>query len=195
MYSSLVEAGGVELTDSEIEEKMRLPSHRHIVLVRNPYSRLASFFSDKLRTNLRRNEGEWSCEAGEWQFCQRIMFRLAKVNQDDPFNIIRDALLDITFESFVEYLPKIVWENHLVPQVNVLYIAQEYIGNICEKYKMESNIDEFWKIIGIKNPPHANKSFECPDVYQLSAHHLEIINEIYKHDFIYFGYEMLDNKA
>lgn len=195
MYSSLVEAGGVELTDSEIEEKMRLPDRRHIVLVRNPYARLASFFSDKFRTNLRRNEGEWSCEAGEWQFCQRIMFRLAKVNQDDPFNIIRDALLNITFESFVDYLPKIAWENHLTPQVDILYIGDVFIGDICNKYKMESDVDEFWKTISVNYPPHANKSFECPDIYRLSARHLEIINEIYKHDFVYFGYEMLNNKA
>lgn len=191
MYSSLGDAGLIEIEDRQLIEIAKIPNFRHLVLIRNPYKRLTSFFADKLRTNLRRAAGEWHCDSGEWQYCQRIFFPLAGVTQDDSFNTIRDGLLSITFEEFVESLPVISWENHLKPQVNLLNENVLGLVDTHEIFRMETDIEIFWDLISVVDPPHSNKSNEAPDIQNLEKEHIEIINNEYKNDFLRFNYELM----
>lgn len=191
MYSSLSDAGLIEIEDQKLIEMTKILNFRHLVLIRNPYNRLTSFFADKLRTNLRREAGEWHCDSGEWQFCQRIFFPLAGVRQDDSFNTIRDGLLSITFEEFVESIPVISWENHLKPQVNLLKGNVLTIVNNYEIFRMETDIENFWNLIGITNPPHSNKSNGAPDIKILGKEHIEIINNEYSDDFSRLNYDLI----
>ena len=173
----------MEISDSSLADRLATPKTRHLLAVRNPYLRLASFFADKLRQDLQRR-------SGEWQYCQRIFFSFVGVAEHDSFSTIRTALLGISFEDFIDYLP-LVQEDHLTPQCTLLKAAGRDLEAVTEIFRIETHAGEFWQNVGVKAPPHANKTSSQPDPFGLARGRLDIVNRIYSGDFSQLGYAMV----
>lgn len=187
MYSSMVECGALQEID-ELEfaslaaERVQGPGLRHLMAVRDPYRRLASFFADKLRRNLQR-------DSGSWQFSQLIFFPLVGASLDDPFEAARDALLGISFDSFVDFLPIVCGNGHLRPQVGLLHSAGLALQPHTQIFPIETASPRLWEEIGVEGPPRANRSEALPDLTTLTRQRLDIIQAVYADDFSSFGYE------
>lgn len=188
MYSSMVESDALEeIDDAEFRllatERVRGPGLRHIMAVRDPYGRLASFFADKLRRNLQRN-------SGSWQFSQLIFFPLVGVSADGPFEAARDALLGISFDAFIDFLPIVCGNGHLRPQVSLLSAEGLDLRPHTEIFPIETASSHLWQAIGVERPPRANRSEALPDLTMLTRQRLDIVQTVYADDFSSFGYDL-----
>lgn len=188
MYSSMMaiptlrEIGELEFTSKAADALGR--NEQLLMAVRNPYARLSSFFADKLRHNLEREEGSW-------QFSQLMFFPLVGVTVNDSFAAIKQALQSISFEAFIDYLPH-VWRNgHLRPQAELLRAGQLDLALHTCYFPIETDGSKFWSHLGISEPPQMNTTFSRFDSLTLSRARLDSINDIYADDFAAFGYEML----
>lgn len=187
MYSSFVETGLLEEVREApfaalFAERCREPGFRHLVAVRNPYARLASFFADKLRRALVRPDAPW-------QFSQIMFFPLVGVSFEDSDQAKRDALLAISFEAFIDFLPQIWGNGHLRPQVMLLYVEGMDLRPYTKVFPIETEREQLWQALGISSPPWTNYSRDLPDLSGLSRERLDLINSIYANDFASFGYE------
>ncbi len=182
MFSSLIACDLEEIGDARLASLLETGRFRHVMAVRDPYARLASFFSDKLRHDLRRS-------AGEWQYCQRIFFPLVGVDASDSFTEVREALLGISFDEFIDFLPQ-VREDHLTPQGALLTAKNLDLSPVTSIFRIEVEASGFWDLVGVKDPPHANRTPSSADPLTLSRERLDIVNSIYADDFIRLGYEM-----
>jgi len=187
MYSSLVESGALrEIDDATFGEQARglRPDRgpRHLMPVRDPYSRLSSFFADKLRRNLPRSPSDW-------QFCQLVFLPLLGLQFSAPFETAVDELRAVSFDRFIELLPMASSNGHLRPQAALLRSGDFDLGPCTELLPIETQAARLWSALGITQPPSANRSDFRPDAAALSRERLEIVNAIYAEDFDRFGYE------
>jgi hypothetical protein len=182
MYSSIAKSGVTYLDESAFALRMRQRRYKHVVLVRNPYTRLASFFADKLRKSVRGN-------SGHWQLSQQIFFPFIGVSLEDPPETVREAMLGISLERFVELIPSLR-DDHLLPQSALLDVKERHLHCETQMLRMEHDLDRLWSLLGVECPPHLNKSSEQPDLLSLSAEHRSIVNDFYRTDFLSFGYRM-----
>ncbi len=186
MYSTMVgtevlrEIGEVEFIIKAA--KKLLHQERLLIAVRNPYARLASFFADKLRRDLER-------EDGGWQFSQVIFFSLVNVTADDSFETIRSRLGSISFEAFVDYLPQVRMNGHLRPQADLLRAGDLDLVSHSTAFQVETDLQRLWAHLGIRRPQRKNATFSHFDPAILSQQRLDLINEVYLSDFESFGYE------
>lgn len=181
MYSSFVESSLGSINEDDFSLKLKSGAYSHFMAVRDPYARLASFFADKLRESVERN-------VGEWQPSQKIFFPFIGVAVGDPLRKVRDALLGISFDEFVDYLPHLR-EEHLVTQSNLFEAGGIDLKPLTRIFRIETEVARLWRLLGIEEPPHANKTSMRPDVLSLSRERLDVVNEIYSIDFLNFGYQ------
>ena len=187
MYSSLVSTGRLDEignADFAALAAERGPGLRHLMAVRDPYARLASFFADKLRQDLERS-------SGRFQFCQIIFFPLIDLPRDASFETARDALLAISFDAFIDFLPSICADRHLQPQVALLEAAGLDLRPFTRTFRVETEAALFWQAIGVPRPPWSNRSRTLPDLGTLTRDRLDIVNSVYADDFDCFGYDRL----
>jgi len=187
MYSSFVESGLEEIDGPAFAAiaatRARDPGFRHLMAVRDPYARLASFFADKLRRDLERN-------SGAWQFCQMIFFPLLGIGLGDGFETVRDALRSISFEGFIDMLPRVCGNGHLRPQVNLLAVEGLDLKACTRIFPIETEAERLWTCLGIARPPRANSSEALPSLESLRRDQLDLVNTLYAEDFESFGYAM-----
>lgn len=189
MYSSLVKTGlfdeiGNAAFAALAAERCRGRGIRHLMAVRDPYARLASFFADKLRQDLERS-------SGRFQFCQIIFFPLIGLPRDASFEDARDALRAITFDAFIDFLPRIGADRHLQPQAGLLDAAGSDLRSCTRIFRAETEAAMFWQAIGVERPPWSNRSRTLPSIKTLTRDRLDIINSVYAADFACFGYDRL----
>lgn len=182
MYSSIAKSGVTYLDESAFNLRVMQPRYRHVMLVRNPYTRLASFFADKLRKSVEGN-------IGYWQPCQHIFFPFVGVSAHDPPEKVQEALLAISIERFVELLP---WlrDDHLLPQSALFNVKERHLHCVTQVFRMEHDVNRLWSLLGVECPPHLNKSSAQPDLLSLSPRDRSIVNHLYREDFLSFGYRM-----
>lgn len=168
---------------------------RHVFLVRNPYSRVISFFQDKFRYNLTR--GRKGRRYPGWQRSQKIFFPYLDVNKCDSYEVIVEKLASFNFNDLLDLLPKVYHEDfHMIPQCQVkikerrlslpVFLFSEIIKfedqEAVKKMAVEFNLD-----LSIKKNTTSEQKIEDwfnPEMYA-------IINKIYKQDFKSFEYEMV----
>ena len=189
MYSSLVETGRLDEIGNAAfaalaAERCRGGGIHHLMAVRDPYARLASFFADKLRQDLERS-------SGRFQFCQIIFFPLINLPRDANFEQARDALRAISFDAFIDFLPRICADQHLQPQAGLLDAAGVDLGSCTRIFRVETEAAMFWQAIGVPRPPWSNRSRTLPSVKTLTRERLDIVNSVYAADFTCFGYDRL----
>ncbi|HYD50094.1 MAG TPA: sulfotransferase family 2 domain-containing protein [Terriglobales bacterium] len=189
MYSSLAQQPELEpLHDAEAWTRYWLtPGVERFCLVRDPYDRLVSFYTDKLRT-----APKTARKAG-WQHCQRIFFADLALAEEMPDDQIAERLRAVTFEEFLALLPRLYRKDpHLWPQARSLtyragplplpapsgtILKMEAAAEVCERLALDPTI-------------HVNRTeHDDPHALFRSAGYA-IANRIYRNDFKRYGYAL-----
>ena len=167
-------------------------SYNQYLLVRNPYDRVVSCFSDKFRRSpLRREEEEG------WQSSQILAFSFIGLKGNEDFEEIRSRLLSFEFRDFIKMLPQVYRkECHYFPQyfMNHPRIKKHIAGpriRFKKVYKIESDLHVAAEDIDLDFAVRTQKSEHGPSEEYFDDETLGIINSIYQCDF-QFGYDMIE---
>jgi hypothetical protein len=194
MYSTLSRQAGLEKLPPRSLYVCRLwldTRLRHYMLVRDPYARLASFYSNKIAETGRRVAG-----GHRWQLCQRIFFPHVGVSGDeDPLEI--DARLKaLPFERFVGLLERVAWlDHHLIPQAESRWrrVRGTRFGvrlPVHRFLKMESDLDCLRSVLRLDLTIRENAS-ETRAVDALFTPQMRaVVQRVYERDFVELGYPM-----
>ena len=194
-----------------IKFKSQQSQKQTIMLVRNPYSKLTSFFEDKFRQHPSMSAAkriEYSDERG-WQACQRIFFPYLKLETDHDL-AIAERLKNTSFVQFMTWLPSVYQQDeHLLPQVRAIDFSMPLLSladdsAIAKTVKINFHLDRIIKfehlerdymqqelaldLSQIRNENKRHQSWQ--DYYQFPAL-IEIVNRLYRDDFIRFDYPYL----
>ena len=181
-----------ELVLHNLGQQVKAPWLGHFFIVRNPYTRLESFFRDKFRqdpvTKLRTYD--------ELQRCQRSFCADLQIAPTDAPQAIREKLIGLSFAQFVHLLPKVYQQDgHLHPQVQMT--TMRFRGAAVQLHfdrvlKIESVADRAYlqNVLAIDLSAKVNNTKQVawsspwqPTLYAL-------VNELYQADFTTFQYEM-----
>lgn len=150
------------------------------VLGRNPYSRLESFYRDKLHKDLGLDK--------KLVRSQKIFYKPLGIKSNDTKDSIIKRLSEITFEEFIDLLPQVYMKNrHLHPQTLIFKNRKN-----VHKLKLEDDNDmEFMNnVLGINTQMKANSTSKAKFDLKWNSKMFEIVNQLYNDDFYYFGYEI-----
>ena len=157
----------------------------HFFVVRNPYTRLESFFKDKFRqdpvTKARTYE--------QLQRCQRFFCAYLQIDPADSAMTIREKLLSLSFEQFVQLLPTVyLQDGHLHPQVRMMTIRFRGAPiqlNFDRVLKIESAADMAYLqdelAVDVSQPINNTRQVKWSSPWQPKLY--AVVNELYKADF------------
>ncbi len=176
MYSTLKKSRGLKKLKEELIWLYR--PRVNYVIGRNPYTRLESFFRDKLNKSLNNSQ--------KWTRNQKIFFKPLGLSCKNTHQEKYDALNRLTFEDFIQLLPVVYMKNrHLHPQVKIF----KNLRNV-HKLKLESQADlQFMKDeLEIDTEIRANKTDQKQFDFEWTREMWDIVNELYSEDFDFFDY-------
>ena len=168
------------------------PRLSHFLVVRNPYTRLESFFKDKFRQDpvvrLRTYD--------QLQRCQRLFCAYLQIVPADSPMTIREKLLSLSFEQFVQLLSTVyLQDGHLHPQIQMTTIrfrGAPLLLNFARVFKLESATDmadlQAKLAIDVSQPINHTHQVKWSSPWQPDLY--AVVNELYKADFETFQYEM-----
>ena len=166
--------------------------------VRDPYQKAISFYKDKFQ-KIPQN-ADFS-KGFKWEKPQRVFFPLMGLSIKSNSNEeIQQALLNTSFDDFVQLLAKCYWlDEHVHPQHWILnhpnYLLLKDLGIAPKRlsiFKMDraEDMEAFALGTGFDFSQRANSTGKIKPPPSISPKSLEIINSIYKQDFDSYGYEM-----
>jgi hypothetical protein len=168
--------------------------NRHLMFVRNPYSRLVSAWADKFLAYPRKLGQEGFVG---WQRVQRSYLQHAGFLDGASDEEIRDALLATSFPEFVNQLPAIYWrDEHLQPQYWAMSIRYKglipilplRVDQIIRVEQMDASAlrDELGiDVVGVR----LNATEHTPADELFTPELRSIARRIYRRDFEKLGYE------
>jgi len=150
------------------------------VLGRDPYSRLESFYRDKLNKDLGIDK--------KLVRSQKIFLPHVGLNRWSKKKDVVEKLGAIDFPDFIELLPKVYMKNrHLHPQVKIFQGIESPVKlRIEDKESMETLQSTF----GIDTTLRVNKTNREQFILEWTPEMYRIVNDLYKDDFEFFGYGM-----
>jgi len=167
---------------------------RHILFVRNPYSRMISFFQDKFRYNLER--GRKGRRYHGWQPPQKIFFPHLGINKSDSYETIKEKLAMLKFDDVIALLPIVYRRDfHVMPQCKIKIKEKVFslpsvffneVIKIEDQEALKRMAVEFKLDLSIKKNVTSVQKIEDwfdPKTYA-------IINKLYQQDFKSFKYQM-----
>jgi len=181
------------------EELDKFLNSKKILLVRNPYDRLESFYRDKLQVN---PKSVSFTNEFKWQDCQYLLLNIIferKGAYSATFELERDTLMGVSFDEFVSnYLPFVFQkEPHLVPQVlsffyvdnkkNILDIEYDEVFKIDDKEDLILLRDKFKIDTSINKNVTKNRGV----LLTWSSFTRAIVNDLYKLDFESLNYSLI----
>ena len=126
MYSSL------NHTDSLVEIKYKkflflkiinIFKVKHYLLVRNPYTRIVSFYKNKFQGISKR---AFNREFFQFEYSQKLFFTHLNINSDDTNDVIASKLCSLSFVDFIRLLPQYYQrDHHMHPQNRVFYFKKK----------------------------------------------------------------------
>ncbi len=172
---------------------------KHYLLVRNPYTRIISFYKDKMQqlTKMQLNKTSF-----EFQDAQKMFFTSLNIDSNDSKDVIISKLSNTSFVDFIRLLPNhYLKDSHTHLQGKAFFQKKRRFYSSLTSYIFKFKI----QIIKIENLEKMNifakkidldmslkknstQSIETPN---LTPETIKIINKIYYDDFTLFGYEML----
>jgi len=164
----------------------------HFLIVRDPYTRLESFFKDKFRQDpvvtLRGYD--------QLQRCHRFFCSYLRIDPADSPMTIREKLLRLSFEQFVHLLPTVyLLDGHLHPQVNIMTIRFRG-APIQLKFNRILQIESAADLAYLQDELAIDVSKKINNTNQVAwspPWHPDlraVVNDLYKADFATFQYEM-----
>ena len=175
MYSSMREQTHLKKVKSFRLYFSKKPKY---VIGRKPYTRLESFYRDKLNKDLDKTS--------YWLRSQKIFFKPLGIKKSDSIEKKYTSLKKITFPEFIRFLPEVHMNNrHLHPQ----YIIFKKL-KVEKKFKMESkeNRDFIETELKLDLSQKVNTTEKAKFDLQWTDEMYKIVNEVYKEDFDYFNY-------
>lgn len=157
---------------------LRLSSKPKYVIGRNPYTRLESFYRDKLNKDLDQTD--------YWLRSQKIFFKPLEIKKSASIEKKYTALKNISFQEFIHFLPEVYMNNrHLHPQYKIFKNLK-----VEKKFKMESEKDKHFieENLKLDLSKKANTTEKAKFDLQWNDAMYKIVNELYKDDFEYFNY-------
>ena len=190
--------------------KSQQSQKKTIMLVRNPYSKLISFFEDKFRRypNLSSTlRAKYTSNSDGWQNCQKIFFPHLKIGFQATDREISHRLYSTSFEEFITYLSIVYQQDeHLLPQIRIIdfvMFIQSLNNNssIGQPIKIKLNLDRIIKFehleqdyikrelnIDLNIVHNKNHSPQPWENYYSSSTILATVNRLYQDDFERFNY-------
>lgn len=165
----------------------------HYLLVRNPFTRLESFFREKLRSKVALITSKET--PYRIKLHQRIFFRFAKIKEDEPDYVKKEKLENFSWNQFISALPKVYrLDAHLRPQSKILNPTIRHILPVKIYYdrifKIENSDDmNDLSNLGINLSIKANRTSKENSEICWNHHMIELVQNIYKDDFLNFKYD------
>jgi hypothetical protein len=166
---------------------------KYIMLVRNPYKRVESYFKEKLRQKVKMVFAE---KPYGLKRHQEIFYPYIGVKPSDSMEAKVAGLLNFSFNDFVARIPDVYKrEDHLAPQTHnfsrtLFGIKRTMKMNRCvhveNKEEMEWLANYFELDLSIRAN---NSSSEDNEMIEWNDKSIEIVKALYKMDFETFGYD------
>ena len=163
-------------------------------LVRNPYDRVRSLFSDKFRKEPRRiHKPEFY-----WQGCHQVLFPYLDLTGAASDNEKAEAFLNFSFADFLKLLPA-VWtkEAHYHPQH--FSTALRWRGRywpvrwpVTHVFRMETDLPAFAERTRVDIGTRRNPAPPSPECNTWTPEMRRIVNSLYRRDFQHYHYEQAD---
>ena len=158
---------------------LQLSSKPKYVIGRNPYTRLESFYRDKLNKDLD--------QTSYWLRSQKIFFKPLGIKKSASIDEKYQALKAISFSEFIHLLPEVYMNNrHLHPQYKIFKNLK-----VAKKMKMEMQADRDFveQKLKLDLSKKVNTTEKAKFDLQWDQAMNEIVNQLYKLDFEYFNYK------
>lgn len=167
---------------------LRDHSRQTFLLMRSPYDRVISCFMDKFRLHPQ----NWHRDGFRWQHCQKLLFPFCDIQGNTDNEAIADRLLRLSFDDFLEILPRIYRRNaHYHPQnwqrilrCGPLILAtwpSVQILNI-ESAEHRLRIPDIDWTVKYNATSHIDRDFELSETAKIT------IQRLYGKDFVLGGY-------
>jgi hypothetical protein len=165
----------------------------YIMLVRNPYYRVESYFREKLRQKVKRVLSVDKPYILKRH--QEIFYPFLGIKKDDSNEVKVEALLSLEFNDFISLLPKVYEiEDHLAPQTYNFtrsVIGFKRIMKMNRYIHVENRQEMAWlsDYLKLDFSLRVNSSLEESNNDLIwSSQSIEIVKKLYREDFRVFGY-------
>lgn len=160
-------------------------------LIRNPYDRFLSLFSDKFRNQPKIYEDR----NFKWQPVHKLVMPYLNLKTSDSNEKKAVAFLDMSIDNFCEILPEIyLKDGHLSPQkysASLRILNFRYVPiRMSKYYKIENHKGKISDVIGIDFSKKRNVSNSEDLNKEFTAEAIQIINQLYADDFELGAYDI-----
>jgi len=169
----------------------------YIMLVRNPYLRVESYFREKLRQKVRRvfdQENPYILKRHQEIFYPYIGLKVA-----DSLDRKAEGLLNFSFRDFVLKIPDVcLKEDHLAPQTHnfsrrILGIERTMKMNRFVHVENQAEMAWLANHLGLDLSIHVNSSLsENDETIRWDNESMQVVKSVYTRDFEIMGYDMND---
>jgi len=165
----------------------------YVMLVRNPYKRLESFFKEKLRQKVKM---VFDDDPYILKRHQEVFYSYLKIKSSDPLEVKAAALLKLTFKEFIMNVRDVYKiEDHISPQT--LNFSRSLMGvnrvMRMNKYVHLENADEMkWlaDYFKLDLSIRINTTHEIDDAIEWDDESISVVKEIFRKDFDTFSYSV-----
>ena len=187
---------------ASISKRLAISKLRCVVVVRNPYDRVTSFYKDKfVRAEDYRLWMQGQGMSQSWQQSTQLFFPYLGLDSSMDPKSVSERLSVVTFEEFMEILPKVyLQDGHLTPQYlagafsfrflsyRISFRLPLYVERI---YKMESleDIESLSKDFQLELKTKVNTTEKVEESITWTPSSIKTVKRLYARDFKRFGYE------
>ncbi len=164
-------------------------SYKRHLIVRNPYNRFLSLFSDKFRKQPQRIlDGLHS-----WENVHICLFSHLNIKQSDSDKTIASKFFEMSISDFIKLIPLVISEDeHFMPQTATkqfrLFDRFPINLRINGFFRIEDQQAELTKLTGIDFGVKKNTSNSKRLKDKLSEKDFLVLNKFYKNDFLLGNY-------
>lgn len=177
-----------KLLNSRIRSKSALDLY---LLVRNPYERLVSFFTEKF---IRRPKGQIENPHLAWQDSQKVFFHQLGIHDSFSEEVKVNRFLKTSFSDFVAMVPRVYrHDSHLHPQCWLQWVRIKgmplFQPNISRVIRIDTEEKSFLSEQLQLDMTIKTNATDHPSYSQMcTAQDFAIMNSVYATDFEQFGY-------
>ena len=167
-------------------------NYKRYVIVRNPYYRFLSLFSDKYRKQPQRIlDGLHS-----WENVHKCLFPYLNIKPADPDKTIALKFLDMTISEFIKLLPLVInADQHFMPQTATKQFRLFDIFPVSIRingfFRIEDQLVELSGLTAIDFGIKKNTSNSKQLKDKLSQKDLLVLNKLYGNDFLLGNYTIM----
>ena len=175
--------------------KLKHPFSEHLMMVRNPYEKLISFYKDKFRLD---PVERLSIPGKQPQDAQAIFLPYLGIDTSHPREQIQQILLNVSFDTMIKLLPKVFYKNdHLHPQhwiTNISFGRIKFTGlrfhPTILKLEQKDDMNYLSKKLNIDTSIRTKTTSSIHHPITYSPEQIRIVNQIYQADFRLYSYAM-----